>query len=73
MKGNNNDSSHNNTPLTGRIIFGIFMCLFYVAIGCLFIFQVFPFFNSPILGYILGGLLVLYGIWRGYRMYKGWN
>lgn len=70
MNGNNQNEGH-KMPKGGRLAFGIFMILVYVTIGCLFIFQVIPLFNSPVAGYICGGLLCLYGGFRGYRLYNG--
>ena len=60
-------------PKGARIAFGIIMVLIYLGVGLLFIFKVgvFDFFNSDIASYIVGGLLILYGIFRGYRLYKG--
>lgn len=58
-----------HTPKGMRYVFGIFMILFYVAVGCLFIFQVFTLFNTA-LSVICGALLILYGIFRAYRMYR---
>lgn len=56
----------------GRIAFGIFMVLVYLAVGLLFIFDVFN-LNNNVVNYVVGGLLIVYGIWRGFRLYKGWN
>lgn len=61
------------TPKGARLAFGIIMVLIYVGVGLLFIFQILPFFNSAVLGYILGGLLCAYGVFRGYLLYKGRN
>ena len=68
MKTNGNNG--NDVPKGMRLIFGIFMVLFYIAVGLLFIFNVFEIWN-PTLSYILGGLLCAYGVWRGVRMYIG--
>lgn len=57
---------------TGRIIFGIFMVLVYLAVGLMFIFDIFSIDNTAI-SCIVGGILIAYGIWRGIRLYKGWN
>lgn len=59
-------------PKGGRLVFGIFMVIVYLAVGLLFIFDVFGFGNQT-LGYVIGGLLCVYGIWRAVRLYKGMN
>lgn len=69
MQGYDNE---NPTPKGGRLIFGIFMVIVYVGVGLLFFFDVFNIDNA-VVSYIVGGLLCLYGIWRGYRLYKGMN
>lgn len=63
---------NNNMPRGARLIFGIFMVLVYLAVGLLFIFDVFNIDNTAISA-TLGGVLVAYGIWRGYRLYIGSN
>lgn len=68
MKGQENHNQGNHLPKGARIGFGIFMVLIYIGVGLLFIFNVFDIWNRTI-GYIVGGLLCLYGIWRGYRLY----
>lgn len=62
----------NNLPKGGRMIFGIFMILVYLAVGLLFIFDVFNIDNVAISASV-GGVLCAYGVWRGYRMWKGMN
>lgn len=66
------DNYNNNIPKGGRLVFGIFMVLVYLAVGLLCIFDVFNIDNTAI-SCICGGLLIAYGIWRGYRLYKGMN
>lgn len=56
----------------GRIAFGIFMVLVYLAVGLLFIFDIFSIDNTAI-SCTVGGILIAYGFWRGYRLYKGIN
>lgn len=68
----NNDDMNNNIPKGGRVIFGIFMILVYLAVGLLFIFDVFN-LENPAINYSVGGVLCAYGVWRGIRMFKGWN
>ena len=59
------------TPRGARLAFGILMVFIYVGVGLLFILQILPFFNSAVLGYILGGLLCAYGVFRAYLLYRG--
>lgn len=59
-------------PKGGRLAFGILMVLVYLCVGLLFILDVFSIGNNAI-SYTLGGILIVYGIWRGYRLYRGWN
>lgn len=70
MNGYNNEENRPNAGKGGRILFGIFMVLVYLAVGLLFIFDIFQIGNQTI-GYIVGGILIVYGIWRGYRLYRG--
>ena len=62
----------NNLPKGGRVIFGIFMILVYLAVGLLFIFDVFNIDNVAISASV-GGVLCAYCVWRGYRLWKGMN
>lgn len=62
----------NNLPKGGRLIFGIFMILVYLAVGLLFIFDVFNIDNVAVSASV-GGVLCAYGVWRGYRLWKGSN
>ena len=64
---------NNNIPKGGRIVFAIFMILVYLAVGLLFIFDVFSLGLHPAVNYSVGGVLCAYGLWRGYRLYKGMN
>lgn len=60
------------TPQAIRKVFGIFMIVVYVTMGILLItgyFGLKPEFN--VVRYGGGVLLILYGIWRGYRQFKG--
>ncbi|MDE6537107.1 MAG: hypothetical protein K2M13_03600 [Muribaculaceae bacterium] len=56
-----------------RIVFGIIMVLVYLGVGLLFIFQQFAALINPVVSYVVGGLLIAYGIFRGYRLYLGSN
>lgn len=61
---------NSNNPKSMRLIFGIFMIIVYVAVGVLFICNVFDIIDQTI-SIIIGALLCVYGVWRGYRLYKG--
>ena len=63
---------NNNIPKGGRIVFAIFMILVYLGVGLLFIFDVFNIDNVAVSASV-GGVLCAYGLWRGYRLYKGMN
>ncbi|MBD5329243.1 MAG: hypothetical protein HDS03_05085 [Bacteroides sp.] len=70
MNGYNNNRPE--APKGARLAFGIIMILVYLAVGLLFIFNVFDIIN-PVVSYVVGGLLIVYGIFRGIRLYKGIN
>lgn len=65
-------NNQNNTPRSLRLWFGVFMVLFYVGIGLLLIIanRTFTLFTTT-LSIIVGVLLCAYGVFRGYRLYKG--
>lgn len=67
-----NFDNDNNTPKGARLVFGIFMVLVYLAVGLLFIFDIFNIDNTAVSATV-GGILCAYGVWRGYRLYKGMN
>ncbi len=62
----------NNTPKGMRLVFGIFMVIVYIAVGVLFITDVFNIDNTAI-SMTVGIILCVYGVWRGYRLYIGSN
>ncbi len=69
------DGERRRHPAPLRIAFGIFMVLVYVGMGILCLIN---FFGAPadsaawtIARYVVGIVLIIYGIWRGYRMYAG--
>ena len=64
------DNYQNNQPKGMRLVFGIFMVIVYVAVGILFITDVFNIDNDAI-SITVGSILCVYGVWRGYRLYKG--
>ncbi|MDH6308349.1 cytochrome c biogenesis protein CcdA [Dysgonomonas sp. PFB1-18] len=53
-----------------RMIYGIFMVFFYLCISVLLVFT--PVFDNVhmILRIIMGVLFFIYGLFRGYRMWK---
>ncbi|MCC8117368.1 MAG: hypothetical protein LIP09_01275 [Bacteroidales bacterium] len=54
------------------IAFGIFMILVYVGVGVLLIINVFRWEPSwDWARWVVGFLLIIYGIFRGYRMFVG--
>ncbi|MCH5214300.1 MAG: hypothetical protein J1E97_03835 [Muribaculaceae bacterium] len=67
-------SGNNGTgmPRGARFVFGIFMILFYIGVGLLFIFNVFSIDNTAISATV-GGILCAYGVWRGIRLFLGSN
>lgn len=70
MKSSGNNGT--GVPRGARFIFGVFMILFYIAVGLLFIFNVFDIYNYTISA-IVGGILCAYGVWRGIRLFIGSN
>lgn len=56
-----------------RTIFGIIMIIIYVGMGVLFLCGVFTWLSGPWawLRWVGGILFIVYGIWRGYRQFKG--
>lgn len=71
MSGYDNENRP-GAPKGARLAFGILMILFYLGVGLLFIFNVFDIVNTTV-SYVIGGILIAYGIFRGYRLYKGIN
>lgn len=71
MNGSEN-RNHPGAPKAMRLWFGIFMVLIYIGVGLLFFFDVIS-IDSNAISYTVGALLILYGIFRGYRLYKGSN
>lgn len=66
------DNYSNNQPKGLRLAFGIFMVLVYLGVGALFIADVFNIDNTAI-SMTVGIILCVYGVWRGYRLYRGSN
>lgn len=65
-------NSYNNpqAPKGMRIAFGIFMVIVYLIVGLLFILDVFN-IDNQVISIVVGSILIVYGIWRGYRLYAG--
>lgn len=53
------------------IAFGIFMIIVYVGVGVLLLINFFNWTSMEWARYLLGILLIIYGIFRGYRMFIG--
>lgn len=68
----NSGNNPNGTPKSARIVFGIFMVIVYVAVGILFILDVFN-IDNQVISIVVGSILCAYGVWRGYRLYIGSN
>lgn len=67
-----NNSYMRGMPKGFRLGFGIFMVIFYLAVGILFILDIFQ-IQRPGICIAMGIILIAYGIFRGIRLYKGWN
>lgn len=61
------------TPQMARNIFGIIMILIYVGMGILLLCDYFSWMNEgwTWLKWTGGILFIVYGLWRGYRQFKG--
>lgn len=57
-------------PRSMKTIFGIIMIIVYVGMGILILSGAF-FFMTGWFKWIAGILLIVYGIWRAYRQFKG--
>lgn len=62
-------------PRGALIAMAVFMVLVYIGMGVLFFMDLFGWTQMaqpwPVLNYVCGVILVIYGIYRGYRLYKG--
>ncbi|MCM1377607.1 MAG: hypothetical protein NC097_00535 [Clostridium sp.] len=70
--GTYNDKENGKSGRGGRLAFGIFMVIVYLAVGFMFIKDIFNIDNAAI-SMTVGILLIVYGVWRGIRLYKGWG
>ncbi len=61
------------TPQMARNIFGIIMIAIYVGMGILLLCNYFSWMNEgwEWLRWTGGVLFIIYGLWRGYRQFKG--
>lgn len=70
-----NEKKESPIPRNMRIVLGVFMILVYIGMGILFFCDYFDWNEYggvwEVLNYVCGVVLVLYGIYRGYRLYKG--
>lgn len=67
-----------NLPKPLRVFFAVFMALVFVFVGLMLIFNWFNVIYDPatiwkILRFVGGPIFVLYGLYRGYKFYKGSN
>lgn len=70
----NTEERKNPIPAKMRIIFAVIMIAIYVGAGLTLLFNWFNIIYDPnwnLLRWIGGPLLVLYGIFRAYRQFKG--
>ena len=74
MHGVEYEDEDKRSPHPLRLAYGIFMILIYIGMGVLCIIN---FFGAPETGgwilanYVVGVMLIIYGFWRGYRLYAG--
>ncbi len=68
-----NEKNQTGVPNKMRIVFGIIMILIYIGMGVLLFCNFFGWDTAPwsTLRWVFGGVLVLYGVWRAYRQFKG--
>ncbi|MBD5228496.1 MAG: hypothetical protein HDS69_00385 [Bacteroidales bacterium] len=74
MNDKNYGSQKTAMPLSLRIVFGIFMVLVFGFVGLMLLFNWFNVIYDPSwnwLRWVGGPIFILYGIFRGYRLYKG--
>ncbi len=64
---------YTNMPKGARLAIGIFFVLFYTAVGVAFIVCDSLHYLPTWVCIAFGCLLIVYGLWRGYRLYKGMN
>ncbi len=69
--GNNNEPPEKGKPTGMNIVFGVIMIAIYLGMAYLLLFT--PFFANlyDVVRYVMGGVFVVYGIFRGYRLFVG--
>lgn len=65
-----NENKEKKTPMSLRVLFGLMMVFVYVGMGLLILLNFFG-WTSELACHLVGSLLILYGIFRGYRHIKG--
>ena len=65
-----NENKEKKTPMSLRVLFGLMMVFVYVGLGLLILLNFFG-WSSELACRLVGSLLILYGIFRGYRHIKG--
>lgn len=65
-----NENKEKKTPMSLRVLFGLMMVFVYVGMGLLILLNFFG-WTSELVCRSVGSLLILYGIFRGYRHIKG--
>ncbi|MCM1110535.1 MAG: hypothetical protein NC336_04955 [Clostridium sp.] len=73
MSSSNTPRNGSGAPQSMRTLFGIIMIIVYIGVGVLFFIGFFdPLFGEwPWVKWVCGSILVVYGIWRGYRQFAG--
>jgi len=55
-----------------RATFGIIMVVIYIGMGYLLCAGFFNMIENRVIALVLGILFFIYGIWRGYRLWRNW-
>lgn len=68
-----NETQSTGTPHVMRNVFGVIMILIYIGMGVLFFIGFFPWLSGSWewLRWVGGTMFVAYGLWRGYRQFRG--
>ena len=69
----NQENSRRSTPQIMRNVFGIIMIVVYVGMGVLLLCNFFSWMDNgwSWLRWTGGFMLIIYGVWRAYRQFKG--
>ena len=67
------EKGESNMPRIMRMVFGIIMIIFYLVLGVLILCGMFPQLSGSFewLRWVGGVVIILYGLWRAYRQFKG--